>query len=310
MTESGPGEGRRRTKKSSVIAAEGGPYRPYRRTVADKRSPYPVRGSDAKYKEEEKTETELAEESEVDEVEDEMSRRGEEENAITAFLQYMREKDERDREERREAEEARRIAKEQEGARDKEEEERRRRRKEEKDERRQGEEAARRREEDERRRDYRREDDRVRERRELLQEKLKGLGVYKEGTELGAYLSKFERIMREGEIREVNWGERLYPRLTESLCVRVAQARDKDESYKEIRRILLKATGETAITYGNQLLEASGDLFKSMSAAQLKTKYDLHTKTGMILHVTICIPKLGVIPILFCHSMFYIPILV
>ncbi len=43
---------------------------------------------------------------------------------------------------------------------------------------------------------------------------------------------------------------------------------------------------------------------------QLKMKYDLHTKIGMILHVTICIPKLGVIPILFCHSMFYIPILV
>ncbi len=80
----------------------------------------------------------------------------------------------------------------------------------------------------------------------MLQEKLKGLGVYKEGSELGAYLGKFERIMREGKVSESDWGERLYPRLPETLCMRVAQARDSDEEYGEIKRILLKATGETA----------------------------------------------------------------
>ncbi len=79
-------------------------------------------------------------------------------------------------------------------------------------------------------------------------------------------MGKFERIMREGKVSESDWGERLYPRLPETLCMRVAQARDSEEEYGEIKRILLKATGETAITYGNQLLEANGDLFKGMTA--------------------------------------------
>ncbi len=158
-----------------------------------------------------------------------------------------------------------RRAKEDEATRKREEEERARKRREEGEDRRLGEEAARRREEEERRRTSRLEDDRVRERRELLQEKLKGLGVYKEGNELGAYLGKFERIMREGKVSENDWGERLYPRLPETLCMRVAQARDNEDEYGEIKRILLKAMGETAITYGNQLLEANGDLFKGMT---------------------------------------------
>ncbi len=51
--------------------------------------------------------------------------------------------------------------------------------------------------------------------------------------------------------------------------MRVAQARDRNEVYGEIKRILLKAMGETAITYGNQLLEATGELFKSMTAGGL-----------------------------------------
>ncbi len=72
--------------------------------------------------------------------------------------------------------------------------------------------------------------------------------------------------MREGKVSENDWGERLYPRLPETLCMRVAQARDNEDEYGEIKRILLKAMGETAITYGNQLLEANGDLFKGMTA--------------------------------------------
>ncbi len=47
-----------------------------------------------------------------------------------------------------------------------------------------------------------------------------------DGCELGAYLEKFERIMRESEIEVNCWAERLYPRLPERLCVRVAQLRD------------------------------------------------------------------------------------
>ncbi len=90
-----------------------------------------------------------------------------------------------------------------------------------------------------------------------MQEKLKGLGVYKYGSELGAYLEKFERIMREGEIEDKFWAERLYPRLPERLCVRVAQLRDDGSVYAEVKGVLLKAAGETAITYGNQLFDAT-----------------------------------------------------
>ncbi len=40
---------------------------------------------------------------------------------------------------------------------------------------------------------------------EIQQEKLKGLGSYREGTEMTAYLEKFEMIMRECEIEEGAW---------------------------------------------------------------------------------------------------------
>ncbi len=81
--------------------------------------------------------------------------------------------------------------------------------------------------------------------------------MYKDGSELGAYLEKFERIMREGEIEDKFWAERLYPRLPERLCVRVAQLRDDRSVYAEVKGVLLKAAGETAITYGNQLFDAT-----------------------------------------------------
>ncbi len=48
-------------------------------------------------------------------------------------------------------------------------------------------------------------DAKAKEKRELQQEKLKGLGSYREGTEMTAYLEKFEMIMRECEIEEGAW---------------------------------------------------------------------------------------------------------
>ncbi len=281
MTEPGQSEARKGTKKLSGVSTEGDLYRPGGRPVVKIRSPYPFRNSVVKYEELSggESESEILEGSEVEVVQEEMSRRGDE-GEVAALLRYLVEKDEKDREERRAAEERGRMAREEEAARIREEGERALRRREEGEERKQGEEAARRRDEEERRRMTRLEDDRVRERRELLQEKLKGLGTYKEGTELGAYLGKFERIMREGKISEKDWGERLYPRLPETLCMRVAQARDNNEEYEEIRRILLKATGETAITYGNQLLEATGESFKGMTAGGL-TDWLLRVTKGM-----------------------------
>ncbi len=265
MTEPGQSEARRRTKKLPGASTDKELYRPRGRPAVKTRSPYPFRASEVKYEEASNIDSEVAEDSEVELLQESMAKRGDE-GEVAALLRYLVEKDEKDREERKEAEERNRRAKEDEAARRREEEDRARRYREEGEDRRRGEEAARRREEEERRRASKLEEDKIRERRELLQEKLKGLGVYKEGTELGAYLGKFERIMREGKVSENDWGERLYPRLSETLCLRIAQARDSDEPYEEIKKILLKAMGETAITYGNQLLEANGDLFKGMTA--------------------------------------------
>ncbi len=294
MTEPGLGEVRRRTKKSSGVSTGKELYRPTGRPAVKTRSPYPFRPSEARYKEESGAESEPVEDSE-EEVE--MSKRGDD-SEVASLLRYLVEKDANDREERkaaeevnrrekeeeaarmREAEERHRKEKEEETARRREEEERARRRKEDDEDRRRGEDATRRREEEERRRASRLDDDRAREKRDLLLEKLKGLGVYKEGNELGAYLEKFERIMKEGGISEGDWGERLYSRLPETLCMRVAQARDRGEEYGEIKRIRLKATGETAITYGNQLLEASGESLKGMTAGGL-TDWLVRVTKGM-----------------------------
>ncbi len=265
MTEPGQSEAGKRTKKLPGVSTDKDLYRPKGRTVAKARSPYLFRASEVKYEDESGAESELAEDSEVEVSHEEMSKRGEESD-VASLLRYLMEQDEKEREERKVAEERNRRATEDEATRRREEEDRARRYREDGEDRRRGEEAARRREEEERRRASKLEDDKVRLRRELLHEKLKGLGVYKEGTELGAYLGKFERIMREGKVSENDWGERLYPRLPETLCMRVAQARDNEEQYEEIKRILLKAMGETAITYRNQLLEANGDLFKGMTA--------------------------------------------
>ncbi len=133
-------------------------------------------------------------------------------------------------------------------------------------------EAERRRDEAERRRTNKLEDDLARDRRDLLQEKLKGLGMYKEGVELSAYLDKYERIMRESEVKEKEWGEWLYPRLPERLCVRLEEARDSKAKYGELKKILLKAVGETAITYGNQLFEVTGEFFKAKSAGEISER--------------------------------------
>ncbi len=247
MTEPGQGgdKKRKRTKRVPASVSEGKDYLPRSDLIVQERSPYPVRGNEVHYKEdsdlEEEAEVEEIIEAIAEEVAEErnlagMAKKGEE-SEVTALLRYMKESEDARRAEL--VEMLRHMR---------------------------GDDADRQREADERRRRNRREDDRERERRELLQEKLKGLGVYKEGSELGAFLAKFERIMRESAVDESSWAERLYPKLPERMCLRVAQERDEDVEYKEVKRVLLKAAGETAITYGNQLFEANSELFKSMTA--------------------------------------------
>ncbi len=247
MTEPGPSgdKKRKRAKRVPASVSEGRDYLPRSDLIVQERSPYPVRGNEVHYKKD----SDLEEEAEVEgfivasteEVVEErniarMAKTGEE-SEMAALLRYMRESEDARRTEL--VEMMRHMR---------------------------GDDANRQRDEDERRQRNRREDDRVRERRELLQEKLKGLGVYKEGNELGAFLAKFERIMRESAVDERSWAERLYPKLPERMCLRVAQERDEEVEYKEVKRVLLKAAGETAITYGNQLFEANSELFKGKTA--------------------------------------------
>ncbi len=276
MTEPGTGEGRKRIGKSSGVAS-GGSYRSHRKTVVEERSPYPFRSSGVKYTKGSDTETEV--EVESAEVVAVMARRGEEELTAAALLQYLREKDAQDREERVKAMELQRLAFEEEKERHRLAEERLLARREE-DEQKRREEETRRNFDDARRQNERREDTRAREKRELLHDRLKGLGMYREGSELNAYLVKFERIMTMGDVSEESWGDRLYPKLTESLCKRMTKDLDNEVCYETIKKGLLKAVGETAITYGNSLLSVNSEVFKGMSAGGI-ADWLVRTTSGM-----------------------------
>ncbi len=165
---------------------------------------------------------------------EEMARK--EESELTRLMRYMMERDERRREE---------------------------------EDRRRDEDRKRRRDEEERRQEKREEEEMLRNRRDLQQDKLKVLGSYKESTELLGYLEKFERIMRECRFDEDSWSERLFPRLPERLCLRVAGIRDSRGRYEDVKKVLLKSVGETPLTYGHQLFDLMGELVKSKSAKEI-----------------------------------------
>ena len=131
------------------------------------------------------------------------------------------------------------------------------------------EEAARRKEDDENRRARREDEERIKEKKERQQEKLKGLGVYKEATELTAYLEKFERIMGECGVAKGEWSERSFPGLTERLCVCIAQVWDEGAEYEVVKSVLLKAVGENALTYSTQLFELSSESVKAKTAGEI-----------------------------------------
>ncbi len=141
--------------------------------------------------------------------------------------------------------------------------------KEEESRRRVEEDAQRRRDEEESRRRRKAEEEELREKRDLQQEKLKVLGSYKEGVKLLGYLNMFERIMHECKFDRGGWNERLFPRLPERLCTRIAGVRDEGASYDEVKRVLLKAVGETTLTYGHQLFELTGEALKAKSAGEI-----------------------------------------
>ncbi len=235
-------------------------YKPSHRPERCERSPYLTRAAEVAHKEHRPAEEEVdrVEEEEVEQMEGETevvevvhkkkhSKRAEgaESRDMVALFQMMLEREAEEKEYRRQRDAAEamerlgrkeaelEIRKEADQARRREladmfqqfhEMDGERRRREREAER--GEEAVRRREDNDVRREFRKEDDIARERRELLGEKLKSLGNYKEGNELGGYLEKFERILGESGVKDKDWVERLYPRLPERLCSRVAEARD------------------------------------------------------------------------------------
>ncbi len=115
----------------------------------------------------------------------------------------------------------------------------------------------------------RRELDRKAEVREFRLELLKGLGNFKEGSQLMGYLSKFERVMADCQIGEDSWVERLFAHLPDRLCNRVAGMRDDGRAYKDIKSALLQAVGETPRTYGHLLFEDRSESLKSKSATEI-----------------------------------------
>ncbi len=239
-------------------------YKPHSRPQLHKRSPYPTRPAEDKPDQEVELEEDVSGDERQEECsglegvtqvggeisEDEgMARK--EEGELSSLMRYMMERDER-----REVEERRRRE-------EREERERERRRE---DEDRQREfmrvEAERRREENLERR---RAEEERKDLKELQQEKMRALGSYKEGTELSDYLCKFERLLKECKVDEGSWSERLYPRLPERLCARVAAERDGEMGYSVVKQALLQTVGETTLTYGRNLFELSGEGLKHLA---------------------------------------------
>ncbi len=245
MTDRAAG-GKRRTVRRVPAAAGEEDYQPsYVPPTVAARSPYPSRPRDGThYLDEEGSEVsvvlaELGEEGEGEEVKqrrEESSRESElvgrlgmatgAESEVDKLLRFMAEKEERDQASRAEADKARRQELLEVMGKLREDEETRRR-----------EEEARRREREEDNRARRLEEEtEQRDRRDLQAEKLKVLGVYKDGTEMLGYLNKFERIMSECGIGKGRWAERLFPRLPERLCGRIAGVRDEGAEYEEVKR--------------------------------------------------------------------------
>ncbi len=131
------------------------------------------------------------------------------------------------------------------------------------------EEAERRRAEDVARRDRKEDEDRAKEKKERQQEKLRGLGMFREASDLCAYLDRFERIMRDCEINRAEWLERLFARLTERLCMKVSELMDEGADYEILKGALLKAVGETTITYGHKLFELTGEALKAKTGDEV-----------------------------------------
>ena len=278
------GTKKKTSRRTTLVDSE---YKPTHPPGHSKRSPYPRRPTEVRTGKSEELDTIVSESAgsgaeseseqlvEVDESRpEEMARR--EESELSVLLRYMIEKDEKQKEEERERrreEEERRKAEErvrqEELERYRAEEAERRRLEEE----RRGEAEEARKREWERKRDEenarRQEDNLRRDRRELIQEKLKAMGSYREGTELVDYLGKFERIMKESGVGEEGWTERLFPRLPEGLCARISSVRERDAGYEEVKKVLLKSVGETPLTYGHQLFELTGEVVKQKSAGEI-----------------------------------------
>ncbi len=82
---------------------------------------------------------------------------------------------------------------------------------------------------------------------------------------MGRYLADFENIMRDGGVDKGEWVERVTPRLTEFLREKISRVEVVEDSYEEVKTVLLNAVGENSISYGYQLFEINSDTLKALS---------------------------------------------
>ncbi len=75
--------------------------------------------------------------------------------------------------------------------------------------------------------------------------------------------------MRECGVEVKEWVDKLFPRLSEKLCIRIVELKDEDASYDEVKGALLRAVGETVTTYGHCIFEMSGETLKAKSADEI-----------------------------------------
>ncbi len=114
----------------------------------------------------------------------------------------------------------------------------------------------------------RRETDRRSEKKDLKSDLLKGLGNYKEGSHLVSYITKFESVMSACSIDRETWIERLSANMPDTLSAKVSSLRSEGATYDEVKEYLLRAVGETNMSYGFKLFDPNYDKLKSLGPTQ------------------------------------------
>ncbi len=106
-------------------------------------------------------------------------------------------------------------------------------------------------------------------RAEGLKERLRGIGSYKEGEDLAAYLGQIEFALKDSKVDKKEWCVKLLPRLTPKLAESVRPRMEAGASYDEIRGSLMGMVGATVAVYGHQLFAVNTESLRKLNSSQV-----------------------------------------